>query len=133
VRRVYSAKGRADRAVENVASFAHQESAEQSLQILAAELGLTVERMRGIPYVWRERRSETLLPTREDYLTVAPAAVDDKARYGLPWFEQKWTSLQLRLSKKARLHELTSARIPGNTGCGKMQSPEVLVYAGYGR
>lgn len=97
VRRIYSAKGRADRAVENFASFAHQESAEQSLQILAAELGLPVERLRGIPYVWRERRRETVFPTREDFLTVAPAAVDDKARYGLPWFEQKWTSPQLRL------------------------------------
>ena len=56
-----------------------------------------MERLRDIPYVWRERRSETLFPTREDFLTVAPAAVDEKARYGVVWFEQKWSALQLRL------------------------------------
>lgn len=97
VRRIYSAKGRADRAVENLAAFENRESAEHSLQRQAAEVGLAVERLRDIPYVWRERRSETLFPTREDFLTVAPAVVDDKARYGLTWFEQKWSALQLRL------------------------------------
>ena len=97
VRRIYAARGRADRAVEKLAAFADQESAENRLQQLAAELELSVERLRGIPYVFRERRSESVFPTREDFLTVAPAAVDDKARYGLPWFEQKWTALQLRL------------------------------------
>lgn len=97
VRRIYSARGRADRAVENLAAFENRECAEQSLQRRAAELGLVVERLRDIAYVWRERRSETLFPTREDFMTVAPMAVDDKARYGLTWFEQKWAALQLRL------------------------------------
>lgn len=97
VRRIYSAKGRADRAVENLAAFRDRESAESNLQLLAADRGIVVELLRGIPYAWQERRSETQFPTREDFLTVAPAAVDDKARYGLAWFEQKWTTLQMRL------------------------------------
>lgn len=97
VRRIYSAKGRADRAVENLAVFRDRKSAESNLQLLAADRGIAVERLRGIPYAWQERRSETQFPTREDFLTVAPAAVDDKARYGLAWFEQKWTALQMRL------------------------------------
>lgn len=97
VRRIYSARGRADRAVEKIGAFADRKSAEQELHALAQEFCFTVERLRGIHYVWRERRSETMFPTREDFMTVAPAAVDDKARYGLAWFERKWTSLQLRL------------------------------------
>ena len=41
--------------------------------------GVAVEELRGIPYVWRERRSETDFPTREEFLTIAPAAVAAEA------------------------------------------------------
>jgi hypothetical protein len=51
----------------------------------------------GIPYVWHERRSETDFPTREEFITIAPAAVETKARYGLDWFEGRWSALQLPL------------------------------------
>jgi hypothetical protein len=71
--------------------------ARTALNTLSARSGVHVEELRGIPYVWRERRSETNFPTREEFLTVAPAAVETKARYGLDWFEVRWSVLQLRL------------------------------------
>ena len=67
------------------------------MNTLSARSGIAVEELRGIPYVWRERRSETNFPTREEFLTIAPAAVETKARYGLDWFEVRWFALQLRL------------------------------------
>ena len=44
-----------------------------------------------------ERRSETDFPTREEFITIAPAVVETKARYGLDWFEGRWSALQLTL------------------------------------
>jgi hypothetical protein len=68
-----------------------------ALRNVAAQDGIPLEQQRGIPYVWRERRSETMFPTREEFLTVGPATVPDKARCGLTWFEERWSALQLRL------------------------------------
>jgi hypothetical protein len=97
VRRIYSGKGKADRAVEKLDVFENPDKARTALNTLSARSGIAVEELRGIPYVWRERRSETNFPTREEFLTIAPAAVETKARYGLDWFEVRWFALQLRL------------------------------------
>lgn len=97
VRRIYSGPGKADRAVEKLADFSGQRPAWDSLRDMSIRLGIPVEQYRGIHYVWCERRSETRFPTREEFLTVGPARVENKARYGLNWFEQRWSALQLRL------------------------------------
>ena len=97
VRRIYSGKGKADRAVEKLDIFENPAKARTALNTLSARSRVAVEELRGIPYVWRERRSETNFPTREEFLTIAPAAVETKARYGLDWFEVRWSALQLRL------------------------------------
>jgi len=97
VRRVYSAKGRADRAVEKLARFGTLEDALEVLRRLAARSGLELEEKRGLSYAWRERRSEGDYPTREELFTVAPDSVETKARYGLDWFEQRWAALQMNL------------------------------------
>ena len=96
VRRIYSARGKADRAVEKINVFDRGAEARLELNRLSAELGIEVEESDGFSYVWRERRADEY-PTREDFLTIAPALVETKARYGLPWFEQRWAALQLRL------------------------------------
>jgi hypothetical protein len=83
VRRIYSGKGKADRAVEKLDVFENPDKARTALNTLSARSGVAVEELRGIPYVWRERRSETNFPTREEFLTIAPAAVETKARYGV--------------------------------------------------
>ena len=97
VRRIYSAKATADRAVEKLSVFAAEQAAATELSRIAATLGRPIENARGIPYVWCERRSETIFPTREEFITIAPAVVETKARHGIGWFERKWSSPQLRL------------------------------------
>jgi hypothetical protein len=97
VRRIYSGKGRADRAVEKLDVFASAIEARANLAGVAACLGLPVEELRGIPYVWRQRRSETEFPTREEVWTIAPALVEAKARRGLAWFDSKWSDNQMGL------------------------------------
>ena len=97
VRRIYSGKGRADRAVEKLAVFASAIEARANLGGVAACLGLPIEELRGIPYVWRQRRSETEFPTREEFWTIAPALVEAKARGGLARFDSKWSENQMGL------------------------------------
>jgi hypothetical protein len=48
-------------------------------------------------YAYIERRSAAVFPCREEYLVVAPAVVEEKARHGLAHFEVKWRSLQMQL------------------------------------
>ena len=71
--------------------------ARDALKNVSMQHGIPIEQRRGIPYVWREHRSESIFPTREEFLTVGPARVENKARYGLAWFEERWSALQLRL------------------------------------
>ena len=97
VRRIYSGKGKADRAVEKLHVFEGPAEARMALNTISASSGVAVEELRGIPYVWHERRSETDFPTREEFITIAPAAVETKARYGLDWFDGRWSALQLHL------------------------------------
>jgi hypothetical protein len=97
VRRIYRNKGQADRAVQKLEVFRNSVEARKHLNEVAASLGTAIEELHGIPYVWRERRSEVEYPTREEFLTVAPAVVDAKARGGLGRFEQKWSRMQLQL------------------------------------
>jgi hypothetical protein len=51
---------------------------------------------REIHYVYRQRCA-TSYPTREEFLVVAPAVVESKARYGLEWFEEQWNRRQQEL------------------------------------
>jgi hypothetical protein len=97
VRRIYSRKRQADRAVERLDVFASAVEAGAGLVDIAAGLNLPIEELRGIPYVWRQRRSETEFPTREEFWTIAPAMVEAKARRGLAWFEAKWADNQMGL------------------------------------
>jgi hypothetical protein len=43
-------------------------------------------------------------PAREEFFTAAPAVVEAKARYGMPWFDAKWsgTVAAARAAKAAK-------------------------------
>ena len=97
VRRIYQRKGQADRAVEIQDVLATASEARVHLDGFAARLGLPVEELRGIPYVWRLRRNEYAYPTREEFWTIAPAMVEEKARGGIASFEAKWSNHQMVL------------------------------------
>jgi hypothetical protein len=82
--------------VEKIKVFDREAEARLELNRLSDGLGIAVDASDGFSYVWREHRADEY-PTREDFLTIAPARVETKARYGLPWFEQRWAALQLQL------------------------------------
>jgi hypothetical protein len=104
VRRIYQAakdksgsairnkKGVAYRAVEQLTSGLHKAAAVEELRARASSQDAIVEQ-RGITYVYRHRCGTTY-PTREEFLVALPAVVATKARYGLDWFEEKWSSAQ---------------------------------------
>lgn len=88
----HSKKGVAYRAVEILASELRQAEATQRLLALVTDRNQVIEQ-RGITYVFRQRCGSTY-PTREEFLVALPALVESKARYGLDWFEEKWSSAQ---------------------------------------
>jgi hypothetical protein len=104
VRRIYQArkdknggvdpnkKGIAYRAVEQQISELRRATALEALRELATNDDTIVEQ-RGITYVYRLRCAATY-PTREEFLVALPAVVATKARHGLDWFEEKWSSSQ---------------------------------------
>ncbi len=91
VRRIYSAKGRADRCVEKFDVGTRREMEELLQRQVAA--GSYVQQTRGITYVYQRQRQPNQYPTAEDYLVAAPSRVQTKARYGVPWFENKWAAM----------------------------------------
>jgi hypothetical protein len=97
VRRVYSSRAKADGAIECDAKFPSAAEALAHLHSVAATRKIAIAEMRGIQFAFVERRSASEFPCREEYFVAAPALVEEKARYGLPWFEAKWSAVQLQL------------------------------------
>jgi hypothetical protein len=96
--RVRSAKGKADRALEQWAQFGDRDAALDALRRLAGKLGCDFEQVGNRGYAWRERRSETEYPTHEELFSIAPATVPSKVRNGLDWFESRWAGgMQMKL------------------------------------
>lgn len=89
VRRIYTAKGKAYRCVELLGSGDRTEAA-RLFEERAAALGLEGRVEHDIAYGYALEREEGVYPTREEFYVTAPADVAPKARYGFPWFEQKW-------------------------------------------
>jgi hypothetical protein len=97
VRSVYSSRAKADRAVECEAKFPTAAEAMAYLHSIAATRKIAISEMRGMQFAFVERRRATEFPRHQEYFAAAPAVVEEKARYGLPWFEAKWSAVQLRL------------------------------------
>jgi hypothetical protein len=107
VRRIYNAastkdgginpgkKGTVQRCVESLTGPLPRSEAESRWSQECAQGG-TVRTLRGISYLYREECAGTF-PTREDFLVVAPADVENKARYGQEWFDELWESRQQSL------------------------------------
>ena len=90
IRRLYWAKGRADRSVEMVHQGTRREVGE-SLSRRAQEG--EEERNGGHHRVYLRRREPEVYPTGEECFVAAPAVVQSKAR---PKFEQNWSRLTLQ-------------------------------------
>lgn len=87
VRRIYSAPGRADRAVERLNTGSRGEMISRFEQI-SPSLDVRVEHNIRYGYV-RERQPERY-PAHEEFFVVGLAVVESKTRYGFDWFDAKW-------------------------------------------
>jgi hypothetical protein len=102
VRRVYSAKGKADRCVEKLETGPRDKMEERLLK--AARAGkLEVVTKRAITYVYTKVRVEDQYPAVEDFFVAAPAVVETKARYGVERFERLWSETLQRMAEGPRV------------------------------
>ena len=96
-RQPYPAKmGQVSRTVKRMEVFPIEGQALKALEAFAKTEGLGITTTRGIPYAHREC-CETTYPTREGYFTIAPALVETKARFRIPWFNGLWETQQRSL------------------------------------
>jgi len=98
IRRIVNAsktgeKGTVDRCVERMQDFETREGAFAAL--MANKEKGEFEELRGISYIWIQRRPQDVFPAREELLAIAPATVQTKARYGVPWFDARWNQQTL--------------------------------------
>jgi hypothetical protein len=87
VRRIYTAPGKADRAVERLETGSRLQMIERFEQI-SSSLDVRVERDIRYGYV-RERKPKRYL-AHEEFFVVGLSVVESKTRYGFDWFEAKW-------------------------------------------
>jgi hypothetical protein len=92
VRRIYHAKGRADRKVEKLVRGTRRK-ATAALARLAAEHGQEVQHAAGSPRFWAKRRLSGRYPTVEEMYVAAPADAADKCRGR---FDGLWDRITLR-------------------------------------
>jgi hypothetical protein len=93
VRRIYTRKGGADRAVEKL-RLGNREEALDDLHAEATRRGLAVEETANSPRLYVSRLQPGVYPTTEEMWVAAPALADDKAKEG---FEQAWGWFSLDL------------------------------------
>lgn len=87
VRRIYTARGRADRAVERLYTGSRGEMINRFEQI-SPSLDVRVEH--DICYGCVRERTPDRYPAHEEFFVVGLAVVESKTRYGFDWFEAKW-------------------------------------------
>jgi hypothetical protein len=92
VRRVYKAKGKAQRCVEKLEQFPSEGDALKALTDRGCGGGLTLRRLHGLTYLYAKERGASY-PATEDYFVASLAHVDTKTRYGIENFEEKWQGL----------------------------------------
>src|SRR5438270_673023 len=90
VRRIYSAKGKAVRAVEQLETATRA----RALRLLASRTRgmekVTVERP---TYAYKRQLNTDAYPAFEEFFVAAPSRVRTKARAGIPHFDEKWARL----------------------------------------
>jgi hypothetical protein len=87
VRRIYTAPGKADRAVERLETGSRLQMIERFEQI-SSSLDVRVER--DIRYGYVRERKPKRYPAHEEFFVVGLSVVESKTRYGFDWFEAKW-------------------------------------------
>ena len=86
VRRIMTSKGHGHRCTQSVAEPLYELISTKSLTPVVLhpdDYGIKVGYAIG--------REPDTFPTREEFYVTAPITVASRARYGIPWFETKWT------------------------------------------
>lgn len=88
VRRIMTSKGHGHRCTEII---------DEPLPSLIQNRSLTPQLFHNDDYkietAYAIERSHNTFPTREEFYVCAPSTVAARSRYGMPWFEQKWSAL----------------------------------------
>ncbi len=90
VRRIYSKKGKADRAVERIITGSRTEVEREFGKV---SRGLVHTTQHGINYAYEIERQAENYPAFESFYVCAPATVPSKTRYGFDWFDEKWNAV----------------------------------------
>jgi hypothetical protein len=90
VRRIYSKKGKADRAVERIVTGTRSKVEQEFVRVSS---GLIQRTQHGINYAYEIERPAEIYPAFESFYVCAPATVPSKTRYGFDWFDAKWNDL----------------------------------------
>lgn len=94
IRRVYHAKGRADREVSRVSTGTRTQCVLALHRMSREAGGLTPGSEGGISRLWGVRRVPDTYPCLEEMFVAAPADADDKAKKS---FDETWTRVSLTL------------------------------------
>lgn len=90
VRRIYSAKGKAVRAVEQLETTTRA----RALRLFASRTrGMEKVTIEGVTYAYKRRLDTDIYPAFEEFFVAAPSRVKTKARAGIPRFDEKWARL----------------------------------------
>lgn len=98
VRRVYSKKGMADRAVEKLEVGGREEMSNRLTKAAKAQ-GLKTVEQRGITYAYVRQRAKDVYPAVEEFFVAAPATVETKVRHSMERFNEIY---RLALTGKVR-------------------------------
>lgn len=90
VRRIYTKKGKADRAVQKMETGSRDSMAEKLVKAAKANHLETVE-LRGITYAYVRQRAKDVYPAVEEFFVAAPATVETKVRFdNMDRFDANW-------------------------------------------
>ncbi len=112
VRRIYTKKGNAVRAVERIETGTREQMAARFTQQVTTEPELQVKEVRGISYAMFAHREEEVYPTREGFYVIAPAFVDTKVRGAMEKFEERWNRVALGLPMNGEPVDPAQDQIP---------------------
>lgn len=99
VRRIYHAKGRADRSVAHMLRGVKKQTAVAYLEDQSAAVGIQPE---YLSYSWRAKireRAPNVYPSQDEMWVAAPMEVEEKEKKG---FKTKWSLLTTDMSEKAQ-------------------------------
>lgn len=99
VRRVYSKKGKADRAVQKLETGSRNDMSTKLVKAAKAQ-GLQTVEQRGITYAYVRQRAKDIYPAVEEFFVAAPATVETKVRHTMERFDAIW-----RLALEGKLPE----------------------------